>query len=189
MIHTSSSARLDYCRFHILDCPLGIWINTCIESSAMFLGRKNYICPVGHHQKTFREGLLWAWPWKVLLPPGFTGSVSLPRRLQAGPGCALVWRQRVPKWWQAGKIRTHGGMCKEALCWNQALPNEENLPKEVLGKEGNEFRIVEQNGLPEACRGCDQRLQSGGSNEREGRLWKTLCCGTLPVKYVQVTLS
>lgn len=43
-------------------------------------------------------------------------------------------------------------------------------PQVVVGKEGSEFRLVERNGLPEASRGCDQRLRSGESHETEGGL-------------------
>lgn len=58
MICTSSSTRLDYCNFHILDGPLGISINThWYRKQSHVSGEKGVNLPAWPSSEHIRQGL------------------------------------------------------------------------------------------------------------------------------------
>lgn len=102
MIHASSSPRLDYCNFHILECPRGIWINTCwYRKQDWVSGEKGLYLPIWLALTALGEGLSGSWLGKVILPLGFSMPLSSPdwtaSKVFAGQGLCICMRDAMSR--------------------------------------------------------------------------------------------
>lgn len=86
MIHASSSTRLDYCNFHILDCPLGIWINTCWyrKQDRVSREKKAKLAHLAIGKKYLGRALLAVWFRKAILSSGLTRQLAYKKACRPG---------------------------------------------------------------------------------------------------------
>lgn len=177
MIHTSSSTRLDYCNFHILDCALGIWINTCwYREQSSVSGKKGLDLPTQPSPEHIS-----GWP-AMTLSSGLPHQLAYLRGCRQGSACtwsgcsglAYVMPCLGQNAWET---------CKAVLHWNHALLNEENLPQRDTWEES---KIIQACGMVSLKPAGTVMIDCRVGQAMRGQLAfeKPLCFVTLPVKYV-----